>query len=336
MNPSLSQKHLLEILSKFPSAGPLLIVGDIGIDKYTQGTVHKISPEAPVPVVEVTKEWKKLGLAANVLDNLHALDVPATICGVSGSDINAQILLALLAERKLMSDGIIKDGSRPTIFKERVTTDVQQICRIDYEKNAFLDSTTEESLFKKIDAFNKSHNGVIIEDYSKGTLTKTLLGKIINMFKEDGRFIAIDPGKNTPPLHYKGATLLKPNLEEAFLMIRSLGYNHGKENIKDIAEILMDKLDLKQIVITLGKGGMAFLDRKEQFQILPTATKEIFDVSGAGDTGIALLTVSLLSHATLKEAVLLANLGAGIVVGKPGTATVTIKELQSALSSNLK
>ena len=331
MNPSLSRERFLKIISQFSSVGPLLIVGDVGIDKYTQGEVHKISPEAPVPVVEVTKEWKKLGLAANVLDNLHALDVRVTICGVSGNDTNAQTLMELLAARELMTEGIIRDESRPTIFKERVTTDIQQICRVDYEKTTFIDGPVETALLNQIDDFNIVHDAVIIEDYSKGTLTKTVLEKTIQMFKEDGRFIAVDPGKKTPPLHYKGATLLKPNLGEALMMMQALGYNHEKSNLKEMAEILMDKLDLEQIVITLGKGGMALASRKEKFQVIPTNTQEIFDVSGAGDTAIALLTLSLLSHATLKEAVLMANIGAGIVVGKPGTATVNIEELQSGL-----
>jgi len=338
----ISKERLSEILSKFTELNPIIVLGDIGIDKYTSGRVRKISPEAPVPVLEVTKEWLKLGLASNVSHNLEAINVKSILSGVIGTDNNSNVFESLLEEINLSTWGLVRCDERPTIFKERVTTSQQQICRIDYESLAPINGSIETKLFERIQDHLKQFEGqkkaLILEDYAKGTLTEKLLKKVISEFKSDDCLIAVDPGRTTPPLHYKGVDLLKPNRVEAEIMVQSLGYN--EKNIEKMGEILIDKLDVKKLVITLGPDGMALIDREknDQFTIIPTVANEVFDVSGAGDTAISLLTASLLAGATLEEAAWIGNCASGVVVAKTGTATVDQEELKkfhSRLLENL-
>lgn len=336
MKNIISNERFNEITAKYKTLSPIIVVGDVGIDKYTFGEVKRISPEAPVPVLEVTKEWLKLGLAANISHNLNTLGVKSTLCGVVGEDNNANIFDNLLEDEHLNTWGIVRSSLRPTIFKERVTTNTQQICRIDYESSEPLDEATERKLLSRVEGFADSHQAIIIEDYAKGTLTKDLIHSLIEKFKNVGKLVAVDPGRTTPPLYYKGATLLKPNLSEAKAMVESLGYKEKK--LENLAKILVDKLDLQMLVITLGPDGMALLDVKHQpeLKIIPTVANEVFDVSGAGDTAISVLTSSLIAGATLEEAAWIGNCASGVVVGKKGTATVNLEELHSFYQQLLK
>lgn len=324
----ISEKRFLEITNQFESLAPICVLGDVGIDKYTYGEVRKISPEAPVPVLEVRKEWLKLGLAANISHNLQTLNIQSTLCGVIGNDAHASVFENLLEESGLKIWGLVRDESRPTIFKERVTTNVQQICRIDYEVLTPISQEIENSLLTINDDFFSQHQALIIEDYAKGTLTKGLIRKSMDKYIEAKKIVAIDPGSSTPPLFYKGATLLKPNLKEANLMVQALG--HQEKDLEVMARLLVDKLKLEKLVITLGGEGMAMIDTlgDGKLKIIPTVANEVFDVSGAGDTAISLLTASLMAGATLEEAAWVGNCGSGVVVGKKGTATVSLIELQ--------
>jgi rfaE bifunctional protein kinase chain/domain len=328
MKSIITQERFDTIVASFSSLNPLIVVGDVGIDKYTFGEVKRISPEAPVPVLEVTKEWLKLGLAANISHNLKTLGIKSTLCGVVGDDLNANVFDNLLEEEHLNTWGIVRTKSRPTIFKERVTTNTQQICRIDYESSEEINSDVEQKLLARVKDFSKTHQALIIEDYSKGTLTEKLISTLITDFKSQGKLVAVDPGRTTQPLFYKGATLLKPNLSEAKLMVESLGYKEKK--IENMAKILLEKLCLDMLVITLGSEGMALLDRKSmnEVSIIPTVANEVFDVSGAGDTAISVLTSALVAGATLEEAAWIGNCASGVVVGKKGTATVNLDELR--------
>ena len=329
MKDIISTIRFNEITSKFNIIEPIVVVGDVGIDKYTFGEVRRISPEAPVPILEVTKEWLKLGLAANISHNLRTLGVKSTLCGVVGEDNNANLFDNLLEDENLNTWGIVRSKLKPTIFKERVTTNTQHICRIDYESSDYIDEETEQKILIRINEFVKTHQALIIEDYAKGTLTKSLISSLITNFTSRGKMVAVDPGRSTPPLYYKGATLLKPNLSEAKIMVESLGYKEKK--LENIAKILVDKLDLQMLDITLGAEGMALLDVKTQpeLKIIPTVANEVFDVSGAGDTAISVLTSALLAGATLEEAAWIGNCASGVVVGKMGTATVNLDELNT-------
>lgn len=327
MKNLISNERFNELTKKFNQLSPIAVVGDVGIDKYTYGEVKRISPEAPVPVLEVSKEWLKLGLAANISHNLSTLGIQSTLCGIIGNDNNANVFETLLEDEKLKTWGLVRDASRPTIFKERVTTNTQQICRIDYESSEEINSQTELKLISRVEEFSKDHSALILEDYAKGTLTKNVIQSLINRYKENKKLVAVDPGRSTPPLFYKGATLLKPNLVESKLMVESLGYKEKK--IEKITEILVEKLDVTYLVVTLGPDGMALIDTTMggKLKIIPTAATEVFDVSGAGDTAISVLTASLIAGASLEEAAWLGNCASGVVVGKKGTATVNLSEL---------
>jgi rfaE bifunctional protein kinase chain/domain len=339
MSKLLAPKRFQEIIAKFGSLSPVLVVGDVGIDKYTYGDVKRISPEAPVPVLEVTKEWNKLGLAANVSDNLKSLTVPSTLCGVVGEDTRANLLENLLEERGLNTWGLVRDNTRHTTYKERVTTSTQQICRVDYESKHNLNEDALKRFKARTTEFVSNHLGVIIEDYGKGLFSEELLAHIIADFKAAGKLVAVDPSRSTPPRWYKGVDLLKPNRAEAQIMVEALG--HFKErDIATMANILVEKLALKKIIITLGPEGMAMLDTQAdgKLHVIPTAANEVFDVSGAGDTAISAITAALLSGATLEEAAWIGNCASGVVVAKRGTALCSIPELEKfyqSLSSSL-
>lgn len=324
----LTQEKFQDIISGFSKLNPILVVGDLGVDKYTFGEVKRISPEAPVPVLEVSKEWNKLGLAANVSDNLKSLEVSSTLCGIVGEDSRADLVEGLLEERGLNTWGLVRDKNRMTTYKERVTTATQQICRVDYETKEPIGEETLKRVIGRIQEFSGTHSGVIIEDYGKGLFSEALCQKIISIFKEKKLMIAVDPSRSTPPMWYKGATLFKPNRLESHIIVEALGY-FKERNLETIAKILVDKLTLEKVIITLGADGMAMLDTKGdgKLQIIPTAANEVFDVSGAGDTAIAAITASLLSGASLEEAAWVGNCAAGVVVKKRGTALCSKEEL---------
>jgi rfaE bifunctional protein kinase chain/domain len=325
----LTSEKFQTIISQFHNIKPILVVGDLGVDKYTFGEVRRISPEAPVPVLEVSKEWNKLGLAANVSDNLKSLEVDSTLCGVIGDDARANLVEHLLEERGLKTWGLVRDASRHTTYKERVTTEIQQICRVDYETKDSLSEDTNRRIDARIQEFSQTHSGVVIEDYGKGLFSEELCQKIIKNFKEKGLLIAVDPSRSTPPLWYKGASLLKPNKLESHMMIEALGY-FKERKLETIAQVLADKLALEKVIITLGADGMAMLDTKGdgKLKIIPTAANEVFDVSGAGDTAIAAITSALLAGASLEEAAWIGNCASGVVVKKRGTALCTLNELK--------
>lgn len=325
----LTPEKFENIVSQFQNLKPVLVVGDLGVDKYTFGEVKRISPEAPVPVLEVEKEWNKLGLAANVSDNLKCLEVDSTLCGVIGDDARASLVEHLLEERGLKTWGLVRDSSRHTTYKERVTTATQQICRIDYETKEGLSEEINRKVTSRINEFSVNHGALIIEDYGKGLFSESLCQKIIHDFKSKNLLITVDPSRSTPPLWYKGATLLKPNRLESHMMVEALGY-FKERKLEKIAEILVEKLELEKIIITLGADGMAMLDTKigGDLKIIPTAANEVFDVSGAGDTAIAAITSALMAGASLEEAAWVGNCAAGVVVRKRGTALCSQQELR--------
>lgn len=333
----LTKEKFESLVTQFSKLKPVLVVGDIGVDKYTFGEVKRISPEAPVPVLEVQKEWNKLGLAANVSDNLKSLEVASTLCGVIGDDSRANLVETLLEERGLKTWGLVRDASRHTTYKERVTTATQQICRVDYETKDTISEEISKRVQGRIQEFSENHSSVIIEDYGKGLFTEALCQKIIQQFGEKKLLVGVDPSRSTPPLWYKGATLLKPNKLESHIMVEALGY-FKERKLENIAKILVDKLQLEKIIITLGADGMAMLDTKlgGELKIIPTAADEVFDVSGAGDTAIAAITSALVSGASLEEAAWIGNCAAGVVVRKRGTALCTMEELRNHFGDLLK
>jgi rfaE bifunctional protein kinase chain/domain len=332
----IQQDKFENILEKFKTLAPILVVGDLGLDKYTSGEVKRISPEAPVPILEVTQEWEKLGLAANVSDNLKSFGVDSTLAGVVGNDAKANRLEELLEEKHLKTWGLIRDQSRTTTFKERVTTQAQQICRIDYESKEPINEETKKRLKTRIQEFAQSHQSVIIEDYGKGLLSEEICQFIIQAFHSVGKIVTVDPSRSSSPHWYRGCDLLKPNRVEAELMLQQLGVRNVKQP-EEMSLALAEKLEIKRVLITLGAQGMCMLDSTLDGRphVIPTVANEVFDVSGAGDTVIAIVTAALASGANLEQAAWLGNCAAGVVVRKRGTALCSISELK-AFYQNLR
>ena len=305
--------ELIQILNKFKEKN-ILVIGDIMLDKYIFGDVERISPEAPVQIVNVKEEKFIPGGAANVANNIAALNANAFMIGVIGNDNEAIILLNELKKRNINTEGIITDNQKPTTQKVRVLGQKQQLLRIDYEKKDYLNKETESKIITFIKEKIEKIDAIIISDYAKGVITKNLMENIKKL--AENKIIIVDP----KPKHkdfYKNTTLITPNLKEA-------------KEMADNEEDLIKELNTS-ILVTKGEKGMSLLEKDGNITNIPTKAKEVYDVSGAGDTVVATLALALASNATLKQAAILANHAAGITVGKIGTSTVTIEEIKGSL-----
>lgn len=308
----------------------ILVFGDLGVDRYTIGTVERISPEAPVPVVAVQEETLKLGLAANVADNIRALGARPVLVGVVGHDRGAEDFRSLLARSHISSSTLTVDPTRRTVLKDRVVSDRQQIVRVDYENTHPLSPAIEQKIIRQIKRLISKCDGVIVEDYAKGLLTKRLISSIFLEARKCKKFAFVDPHLRTPLEMYRGATALTPNIKEAEAL-SGIAVSDEKSLIQ-AGMVLMRKTGARWIVITRGKDGMAVFTRgKKQCTLIPTCAREVYDVSGAGDTVISVLALAMASGASIEESAILGNLAAGVEVGKRGTATVSVSEVRVAL-----
>lgn len=330
IRPSGWDRERLKDLLLSMSGRRVLVIGDVGVDRYTVGTVERISPEAPVPIVLVQSEMLKLGLAANVADNIQTLGGEAWLVGMIGADDSARDFRELLRNAGIQSNHLVVDRSRRTVVKTRVVSDRQQLLRIDFESLHALDEGVEAQLLKKVAQLLPRADAVIIEDYAKGMLSSHFMQQVFKKARAAGKVVAVDPNTKTPLSHYVGASLLTPNTKEA----ESL----SGVKIRDDASLLqagsriLKKTRASHVVITRGKDGMAIFSAKSsRVKLIPTYAREVYDVSGAGDTVIAVLALALASGAELEEATILGNLAAGVEVGKRGTATVTPEEVLVAL-----
>lgn len=326
----IDKKRFQEILSNMESIEKIAVLGDVGVDKYTLGSVDRISPEAPVPVLSVEKEWVKLGLAANVSDNLLELNIDSALFGVIGEDEHANVFEDLLESRSLSTWGIVRSKKRMTTFKERIVAKTQQICRIDYETSNSLDDQSKTLLLDRLKEFGEDFGAIVLEDYAKGLFDEEFCREVIKYFNSINKVIAVDPSRTNPVNWYKNASLVKPNLKEARILMNQLGFTNT-QTPEEMCKVFIDKLELENVVITLGEEGMVSMNKNDnKVTQIPTVAKAVYDVSGAGDTCVALLTSGLLAGASIHEASVIANLGAGVVVGKKGTATVKVQELVDA------
>ncbi len=331
---AITQERFEQIIENFSSISPILVIGDVGIDKYTFGEVKRISPEAPVSILEVTKNWFKLGLAANVGDNLISLGVKNTLCGVVGDDSDGELFLNLLEDREMKTWGITSIKNRRTTLKERVTTQSQQICRIDYEEKSTLAAEQYGLFLQRTSELAVGHSSVILQDYAKGLLNTAHTIELIKSLQKNDCFISVDPSRYTNPHIYTGVDLIKPNKDEAKQMVHALG--HDTDDYKEMIKIIASELEIEKVVLTLGSEGMALMDLSfsEEVYHIPTMANEVFDVSGAGDTAISIISSSLQAGSTLIEAAFLANCASGAVVGKKGTATVSLEEIRNIYKRN--
>lgn len=314
-----------EILKRFKGA-KILVIGDLILDCYIWGNVNRISPEAPVPIVEVTNDTFMLGGAANVADNIIALGGKATVVGLAGKDRAGDILRGLLNERSIES--AIFEDARPTSIKTRVIAHNQQIVRFDKEDSSRIDSKLFNSIAAMLKKTISNHDAVIISDYKKGVISSELVSRVLTVTKAQKKFVAVDP--KIGHFHcYKGVSLLTPNLPEAS--------NGAGIVIKDDATLikagktLMKKLSANALLITRGEQGMSLFEKEHVIHI-PTVARHVFDVTGAGDTVIAAFTLAHASGASMKEAATIANHAAGIVVGEVGAAVATPEKLLKSMN----
>lgn len=312
----------------------ILVLGDVGVDRYTLGRVERISPEAPVPIVAVEQEEHKLGLAANVADNVHALGSRAEMLGVVGRDAPAHLLKALLKHAGMSVRGLVTDVDRRTILKERVVSDRQQLLRIDYESVGDVSPTTRREILKRARKLIAGVDLVIIEDYAKGLLSQELMRDVVRLAKAKKIRILLDPNSKTDPGFYRGVTGLTPNTREAEAL-SGIALGAGADILKRVeraGQVILEKTGAEFVLITRGKDGMALVERGSAgMRSIPTTAREVYDVSGAGDTVIAVLALALSAGAELLDAAILANVAAGVEVGKRGTATVSATEIEQAL-----
>ena len=319
--------RLKELISNFHNA-KVLVVGDLILDEFIWGSVSRISPEAPVPVVWVNSENFMPGGASNVANNIRSLGGEVFICGVVGNDSRGETLQAVLRKKGVNCDGIFADENRPTTQKTRVIAHHQQVVRIDRE----VLKPIPENILKNIVDFVRDRirtvDALIIEDYGKGVIVPGLVREIVKLAKKHKKIITVDP-KETHFSYYRGVTTLTPNHHEAATMV---GFK-----VKDDATLekagrkLLDKLKCRIALITLGENGMAIFEDGKKMVKIPTVAQEVFDVSGAGDTVISAYTLALAGGASAIEAAHISNCAAGIVVGKVGVAVTTADELQARI-----
>lgn len=330
IHPQGWNKKRLRSLIRSQSRKRILVVGDVGVDRYTIGSVERISPEAPVPIVFVQEERLKLGLAANVADNIRALGGLPYLVGVVGRDRGAQDFRGLLKKEKISSSYLVDDSSRRTVLKERVVSDRQQLLRIDYETIHSMDEKVENKILKQVTQILPQVDAVIVEDYAKGLIGPRLASALFSLARSQDKIVMVDPNSKTSAQVYQGASVLTPNTREA----EALSGVRIQDEVSLIAagQAILQKTLAQNVVITRGKEGMAiFTQGYDQVSLIPTYAREVYDVSGAGDTVISVMSLAMSAGATIEEAAVLGNLAAGVEVGKRGTATVSPQEIEAAL-----
>jgi len=331
MKSIIKHKRAVAILNNFKKAS-VLVIGDLVMDHFVWGKVRRISPEAPVPVVEVSSESFMLGGAANVVNNIHSLGGKVLVCGVVGRDEMGKKLIHELRLKGISSDGVIVEDGRPTSVKTRVIAHSQQVVRFDREKKEKVHLDTVKTIMDYVSKKINSFDSIIISDYAKGVISEELVEEVIALAKKKDKPIAVDPKVGHFDF-YKYATIVTPNNDEAS---KASGIEIENEaSLLRAGEVLLNKLGSDAVLITKGEHGMSLFENNGEITHIPTVAKEVYDVSGAGDTVIGTVALSMASGASLKEAAVISNFAAGIVVGKIGTATVTPKELKDAVDNGL-
>lgn len=311
----------------------VLIVGDVGIDEYVLGNVRRISPEAPVPVVEVDTEEQRLGLSANVAQNISGLGGIPRLVAVVGRDPAAENLRGLLSKVGVSPEHLIVDSSRPTTRKLRVMVQNHHIVRVDYEHVKFVGRDVENAILAQVEKQVGKVVAVVIQDYAKGVISERLVGEIVKLARANRKRVLADPHRTTPATTYRGVDLMTPNFDES-VALSGIGDDDLR---KDAAAIerrgrkLMEMIGSQQMVITLGKEGMRVFEKGVSIDF-PTNAKQVFDVTGAGDTVIAALALAWGSGYTLEQSCALANFAAGVVVGKIGCVPCSVPELINAVN----
>jgi D-beta-D-heptose 7-phosphate kinase/D-beta-D-heptose 1-phosphate adenosyltransferase len=304
----------------------IIVIGDLMLDKYISGSVHRTSPEAPVPVINVNREYELPGGAANVAVNIRSLGPKVELYGLVGNDGEGKTLKRLLKESKISTSGIVFDKKRNTTTKSRIIAENQQVVRIDKENMNPPDLSYQNNLISKLKkSINKNDiNAVVFSDYSKGILTKKIISEITKVCREKNIFTIADP-KGKDLTKYKGVNVLTPNIAEASDLC---GYDISYENVLNkAAKHLIDKCNLDGIVLTRGKNGISYRLKNRPLKTVSSKAKEVYDVTGAGDTVISSFLVCYLFSQNWDFAVRTANSAAGVIVSRVGTSSLSQNEL---------
>jgi rfaE bifunctional protein kinase chain/domain len=321
-----TESRLKELLEAFKGK-KIAVVGDLMVDRYYWGTVGRISPEAPVPVVEVVEEQVRLGGAANVANNIQHLGGEPMLVGLIGNDHPGQVFIEILKERNLPSKGIVTDASRPTTIKTRVIAHAQHVVRIDNESKADCPEHIRHLIIDAVKYNIHELDAIIIEDYNKGVVTKEVIHELIAVARKYNKIITVDPKFNNF-LEYKHVTVFKPNRREVEEAIG--GRLKSLSDVERAGRHLLEVLEAENILLTRGEEGMSLFESNGAITHIPTQAVNVQDVSGAGDTVVSTLTMALASGATIHEAATLANCAAGVVVGSVGIVPIKPEELVEA------
>lgn len=327
MSTAYDSKVLSEGIDRFKSCR-VLVVGDLIMDEFLWGQVERISPEAPVPVVEVKEESLILGGAGNVLNNIIALGGHVLLCGVIGNDPMGQELTRMLRGLNSPVNGLVVEERRPTTIKTRIVAHSQQVVRVDREERRPVNEESIGSILATIQEELNESDAILVADYGKGVVTRSLMDGIRSLGRGGKIILAVDPAVRNLAL-YKNVTLITPNNYEAQQM--SGIQIEDDQSLRRAGDHLLEELGCQMVLITQGDKGMTLFESNGQTTQIPTVARKVFDVSGAGDTVIATFTLALAAGMKPSDAALIANLAAGIVVGEVGTATVAASRLKEIM-----
>ncbi len=319
-------RKLLRII-KAMGKKKVLTIGDLMLDRYIWGAVSRISPEAPVQVVEMKRESNQAGGAGNVAVNITSLEGETAIIGIVGEDKEEEILTHILKEDGVITEGILKQNVKPTITKTRIIAQGQQLIRIDHEERGANDGETEGEMIIRVKERINWADAVVISDYGKGAISKGVMRTVINECRKANKPLIIDP-KPSNIMFYKGAFLITPNHREACLMA-GVEETNG-DGIEKVGRALTKKLRAN-ILITRGEQGMSLFTKDNKVMHIPSKAREVYDVTGAGDTVVAAIAMAISAGARLEEAAIISNYAAGVTVAKVGTGRITPMELAEAI-----
>jgi D-beta-D-heptose 7-phosphate kinase/D-beta-D-heptose 1-phosphate adenosyltransferase len=324
--------ELLPFIAKFPDTR-IMVIGDLMVDEYIWGNVSRVSPEAPVPVVSVTSESLRLGGAGNVVNNIHTLGGKVLLAGIVGNDEMGRKVIHDLHKMGLETKGVIVEPERVTTVKTRIIAQHQQVVRYDREITRPIHPENIQQILSLLEGGINELDAVLVSDYGKGVICEPLMERVRSLTQRAGKILTVDPKvKNFP--FFREVTIITPNHYEA---AEATGrWIMSEEDLMTVGRTLLQRLQVQSVLITRGEKGMTLFQHNGEVIHIPTMAKEVYDVTGAGDTVISVLTLAMAGGATAKEAAILSNIAAGIVVGEIGTATIKASELEDAVRNGIR
>jgi len=324
--------ELIPYISKFKDA-QIMVIGDLMVDEYIWGSVSRISPEAPVPVVSVTSESLRLGGAGNVVNNIHSLGGKVLVGGVVGNDEMGWKVIHDLRKMGLETKGVIVEPERVTTVKTRIIAQHQQVVRYDREVVRPIDLENVQQILSLLEERMEKLDAVLVSDYGKGVVCEPLMERVRSRTLGAGKILAVDPKVKNLPLFHR-VTIITPNHHEAAEAVGR--WVRNEEDLVAVGRMLLQRLQVRSVLITRGEKGMTLFQENGEVTSIPTMAKEVFDVTGAGDTVISVVALAMAAGASAKEAAMLSNYAAGIVVGELGTVTVKASQLEDAVRNGIR